>query len=86
MWNQRIQGLGLWTRQDLGRQRNEIRIHQAKGCDFYLRARSRPIIEDSNGVRFAPYCLKYDGIEKDLEEANLGEEMVSGLMWMILSG
>ncbi|XP_060213113.1 tubulin-folding cofactor C [Lycium barbarum] len=53
---------------------HQIRIHQAKGCDFYLRARSRPIIEDSNGVRFAPYCLKYDGIEKDLEEANLGEE------------
>ncbi|KAK4353084.1 hypothetical protein RND71_028602 [Anisodus tanguticus] len=53
---------------------HQIRIHQAKRCDFYLRARSRPIIEDSNGVRFAPYCLKYDGIEKDLEEANLGEE------------
>ncbi|XP_059318049.1 tubulin-folding cofactor C [Lycium ferocissimum] len=53
---------------------HQIRIHQAKGCDFYLRARSRPIIEDSNGVRFAPYCLKYDGVEKDLEEANLGEE------------
>ncbi|CAN4107040.1 unnamed protein product [Withania somnifera] len=53
---------------------HQIRIHQAKRCDFYLRVRSRPIIEDSNGVRFAPYCLKYDGIERDLEEANLGEE------------
>ncbi|CAN4095816.1 unnamed protein product [Withania somnifera] len=53
---------------------HQIRIHQAKRCDFYLRARSRPIIEDSNGVRFAPYCLKYEGIEKDLEEANLGED------------
>ncbi|KAJ8540160.1 hypothetical protein K7X08_026549 [Anisodus acutangulus] len=53
---------------------HQIRIHQAKGCDFYLRARSRPIIEDSKGVRFAPYCLTYDGIERDLEEANLGEE------------
>lgn len=53
---------------------HQIRIHQAKGCDFYLQVRSRPIIEDSNSVRFAPYCLKYDGIEKDLEEANLGEE------------
>ncbi|WMV12366.1 hypothetical protein MTR67_005751 [Solanum verrucosum] len=53
---------------------HQIRIHQAKKCDFYLRVRSRPIIEDSDGVRFAPYCLKYEGIEKDLEEANLGEE------------
>ncbi|XP_009593306.1 tubulin-folding cofactor C [Nicotiana tomentosiformis] len=53
---------------------HQIRIHQAKRCDFYLRVRSRPIVEDSNGVRFAPYCLKYDGIEKNLEEANLGEE------------
>ncbi|KAL3527714.1 hypothetical protein ACH5RR_012370 [Cinchona calisaya] len=53
---------------------HQIRIHNAKKCDFYLRVRSRPIIEDSNGVRFGPYCLRYDGIEKDLEEANLSEE------------
>ncbi|KAL2551370.1 Tubulin-folding cofactor C [Forsythia ovata] len=53
---------------------HQIRIHNAKNCDFYLRVRSRPIIEDCNGVRFAPYCLSYEGIEKDLEEANLGEE------------
>ncbi|KAK6118385.1 hypothetical protein DH2020_047802 [Rehmannia glutinosa] len=53
---------------------HQIRIHNAKNCDFYLRVRSRPIIEDSNGVRFAPYCLSYQGIEKDLTEANLGEE------------
>ncbi|XP_015163970.1 tubulin-folding cofactor C-like [Solanum tuberosum] len=53
---------------------HQIQIHQAKRCDFYLRVRSTPIIEDSDGARFAPYCLKYEGIEKDLEEANLGEE------------
>lgn len=53
---------------------HQIRIHNAKNCDFYLRVRSRPIIEDCNGVRFAPYCLNYERIEKDLEEANLGEE------------
>ncbi|KAL2531406.1 Tubulin-folding cofactor C [Abeliophyllum distichum] len=53
---------------------HQIRIHNAKNCDFYLRVRSRPIIEDCNGVRFAPYCLSYEGIEKDLEEANLAEE------------
>ncbi|KAL3524796.1 hypothetical protein ACH5RR_013168 [Cinchona calisaya] len=32
------------------------------------------IIEDSSGVRFALYCLRYNGIEKELEEANLSEE------------
>lgn len=53
---------------------HQIRIHHATECDFYLRVRSRPIIEDSTGVRFAPYCLMYEGIERDLEKANLGEE------------
>ncbi|GLT33742.1 hypothetical protein SLA2020_083060 [Shorea laevis] len=53
---------------------HQIRIHLAKRSDFYLRVRSRPIIEDSNGVRFAPYCLEYQGIEDELEAAGLGEE------------
>ncbi|KAE8696013.1 Tubulin-folding cofactor C [Hibiscus syriacus] len=53
---------------------HQIRIHLAKRCDFYLRVRSRPIIEDSNAVRFAPYCLDYEGIEMDLEKAGLSEE------------
>ncbi|KAK4485623.1 hypothetical protein RD792_008266 [Penstemon davidsonii] len=57
---------------------HQIRIHNAKDCDFYLRVRSRPIIEDSCGVRFAPYCLSYEGLERDLEEANLGEETEIG--------
>ncbi|KAA8546810.1 hypothetical protein F0562_003266 [Nyssa sinensis] len=52
----------------------KIRIHHARGSDFYLRVRSRPIIEDSGDVRFAPYCLCYDGIERDLKESNLDEE------------
>ncbi|XP_058185135.1 tubulin-folding cofactor C isoform X3 [Rhododendron vialii] len=53
---------------------HQIRIHRARGSDFYLRVRSRPIIEDCSGVRFAPYCLGYDGIERDLKESNLDEE------------
>lgn len=53
---------------------HQIRIHHAERCDFYLRVRSRPIIEDCNRVRFAPYSLRYDGIEKHLEDANLNEE------------
>lgn len=53
---------------------HQIRIHYAKNCDFYLRVRSRPIIEDCGGVRFAPYCLRYVGIEEDLTKAGLEEE------------
>ncbi|PIA33347.1 hypothetical protein AQUCO_04100042v1 [Aquilegia coerulea] len=53
---------------------HQIRIHHAKKTDFYLRVRSRPIIEDSNGVRFAPYLLVYDGIESDLKECSLYED------------
>ncbi|KAH7520587.1 hypothetical protein FEM48_Zijuj08G0160900 [Ziziphus jujuba var. spinosa] len=53
---------------------HQIRIHNAKASDFYLRVRSRPIIEDSSSVRFAPYCLSYEGIDRDLKEASLDEE------------
>ncbi|KAL2935675.1 Tubulin-folding cofactor C [Bienertia sinuspersici] len=53
---------------------HQIRIHNARQCDFYLRVRSHPIIEDSSKVRFAPYCLQYDGIEDDLRESRLDEE------------
>ncbi|KAK2664432.1 hypothetical protein Ddye_003006 [Dipteronia dyeriana] len=53
---------------------HQIRIHFAKRSDFYLRVRSRPIIEDSDGVRFSNYCLKYEGIEEDLAMAGLDEE------------
>ncbi|KAL6634561.1 hypothetical protein ACP70R_027232 [Stipagrostis hirtigluma subsp. patula] len=53
---------------------HQIRIHEARATDFYLRVRSRPIIEDCSGVRFAPHALKYDGIEEDLRESGLEEE------------
>ncbi|KAL4573189.1 hypothetical protein LXL04_019987 [Taraxacum kok-saghyz] len=53
---------------------HQIRVHDAKGTDFYLQCRSRPIIERSCGVRFGPYRLSYDGIETDLKESNLYED------------
>ncbi|KAK9111021.1 hypothetical protein Scep_018540 [Stephania cephalantha] len=53
---------------------HQIRIHHARESDLYLRVRSRPIIEDSNGVRFAPYRLCYEGIERDLKDSGLDEE------------
>ena len=53
---------------------HQIRIHNARRCDFYLRVRSHPIIEDSSEMRFAPYCFQYKGIEEDLRESRLDEE------------
>ncbi|KQJ99892.1 tubulin-folding cofactor C [Brachypodium distachyon] len=53
---------------------HQIRIHEARATDFYLRVRSRPIIEDCCGVRFAPHALKYEGIEKDLRDSGLEED------------
>ncbi|KAI9173554.1 hypothetical protein LWI28_003028 [Acer negundo] len=54
---------------------HQIQIHFTKRSDFYLRVRSRPIIEDSDGERFTNYCLKYEGIEEDLVVAVLDEEI-----------
>lgn len=53
---------------------HQIRIHQARATDFYLRVRSRPIIEDCSNVRFAPHVMKYEGIEEDLKDSGLDEE------------
>ncbi|KAM1818630.1 hypothetical protein ACFX11_000406 [Malus domestica] len=66
---------------------HQIRIHNAKTSDFYLRVKSRPIIKDSCGVRFAPYYLTYKGIEKELREASLDEETekwsnVDDFLWL----
>ncbi|GKB04049.1 probable LRR receptor-like serine/threonine-protein kinase [Tanacetum coccineum] len=35
---------------------------------------SRPIIGQSSGLRFKPYCLYYDGIESGLKESNLFDD------------
>ncbi|CAA7028078.1 unnamed protein product [Microthlaspi erraticum] len=66
---------------------HQIRIHCARKSDFYLRVRSRPIVEDCNGVRFAPYCLDYEGIEQDLRTAGLEVETgkwsnVDDFLWL----
>lgn len=52
----------------------QIRIHSTKNTDFYLRVRSRPIVEYTNSVRFAPYAFHYSGVEDALQAANLQEE------------
>ncbi|XP_002985749.2 tubulin-folding cofactor C [Selaginella moellendorffii] len=53
---------------------HQIRIHSTTNTDFYLRVRSRPIVEHVSGVRFAPYAFHYQGIEDHLKAANLAEE------------
>jgi hypothetical protein len=56
----------------------QLRIHSATKCDFYVRMRSGPIIEHSSNVRFAPYNLSYVSLEEQLRAVGLHED--SG-MW-----
>lgn len=53
---------------------HQLRIHHAKKTDMYLRVRSRPIVEYTNDIRFAPYAFSYQGIRDDLLAASLYEE------------
>lgn len=53
---------------------HQIRIHQTTNTDFYLRVRSRPIVEYTSRVRFAPYALFYRGIEEELQQSDLMDE------------
>ena len=40
----------------------QVRIHNATdGTQFYIRTLSRPIIEHSSDVGFAPYAFEYPG-------------------------
>ncbi|CAI5492721.1 unnamed protein product [Closterium sp. Naga37s-1] len=57
---------------------HQLRIHQTERADFYVRTRSRPLIEHSKGVRFAPYSREYDGLEADFKDADLA---VDGGLW-----
>ncbi|CAI7784516.1 unnamed protein product [Closterium sp. NIES-53] len=57
---------------------HQLRIHQTERADFYVRTRSRPLIEHSKGVKFAPYSREYHGLEADLKDADLA---VDGGLW-----
>lgn len=50
---------------------HQIRIHHTSQTDFYLRVRSRPIVEHTSRIRFAPYIFNYDGLSEQLEGAGL---------------
>lgn len=49
----------------------QARIHYANFTNFYLHANSKPIVENSDNVKFAPYTVRYDGFEKQLQEADI---------------
>uniref|UniRef100_A0A7S3QMJ9 C-CAP/cofactor C-like domain-containing protein n=1 Tax=Dunaliella tertiolecta TaxID=3047 RepID=A0A7S3QMJ9_DUNTE len=52
----------------------QVRIHRAASCDFYLRVRSRPIIEHTQGARFAPFNLCGADVEALLKAHRLDED------------
>ena len=55
----------------------QVRIHRCTDTTFYFRVKSRPIIEDSAGVRVAPYNLEWPGRDEVLLGCGLDED--SGL-------
>lgn len=50
----------------------QVRIHSTTDTDFYLRARSKPIIEHSCRVRFAPFALLEPGLRPEGAAAEAG--------------
>eukprot|EP00092_Neocalanus_flemingeri_P037704 GFUD01041050.1.p1 GENE.GFUD01041050.1~~GFUD01041050.1.p1 ORF type:complete len:358 (-),score=153.51 GFUD01041050.1:320-1336(-) len=53
----------------------QLRIHRTTNTDIYLHTTARAIIEDSQGVRVAPYCWTYTGLEEDYVTAGLDREV-----------
>ncbi|XP_021572286.1 tubulin-specific chaperone C isoform X2 [Carlito syrichta] len=49
----------------------QLRIHSTKDTRVFLQVISRAIVEDSNGIQFAPYTWSYPGIDKDFEGSGL---------------
>jgi hypothetical protein len=46
----------------------QLRTHSSKNTDIYLRVRSRAIIEECTGIRFAPYTWDHP-LSKHLHDA-----------------
>ncbi|XP_004379517.1 tubulin-specific chaperone C [Trichechus manatus latirostris] len=49
----------------------QLRIHTTKDTRIFLQVISRAIVEDCNGIQFAPYTWSYPGIDKDFEDSGL---------------
>ncbi|EKX53344.1 hypothetical protein GUITHDRAFT_150387 [Guillardia theta CCMP2712] len=52
----------------------QLRIHSAEACDFYVHTRSGPIIEHSKQLRFGRYNFQYAGCEKHLQGFGLDQD------------
>jgi hypothetical protein len=52
----------------------QVRIHDAFDTTFHIRTTSRPIIEHSTGVSFAPYGFEWHGQDDELKKAQLFDE------------
>ncbi|XP_066217508.1 tubulin-specific chaperone C [Saccopteryx leptura] len=49
----------------------QLRVHTTRNTRIFLQVTSRAIVEDCNGIRFAPYTWSYPGIDKDFESSGL---------------
>lgn len=58
----------------------QFRMHESKGCDVYLHASSRPIIEDCTGVRFAPLPETY--LKDSNKEVTNQWQQVDDFKWL----
>lgn len=52
----------------------QLRVHDTYKTDFYLHVTSKAIIEDCNGLRFAPYNYTYDNLESDFKISELDRD------------
>ena len=52
----------------------QVRVHDARRTSFYVRTKSRPIIEHSSELTFAPFAFAYDGADQNLAAAGLDVE------------
>jgi hypothetical protein len=59
-------------------QSRQFRMHDSTNCHIYLQTSSRPIIEDCNGLKFAPAPEWY---LDDAKTNNTGEATIDGGMW-----
>ncbi|KAK4981391.1 hypothetical protein LTR66_010030 [Elasticomyces elasticus] len=48
----------------------QFRMHESRNCDVYLQCSSRPIIEDCNGIQFAPLPKVYVSRSSELYRMN----------------
>uniref|UniRef100_A0A7S2X9A2 C-CAP/cofactor C-like domain-containing protein n=1 Tax=Lotharella oceanica TaxID=641309 RepID=A0A7S2X9A2_9EUKA len=51
----------------------QLRVHEVKGCTFYLNVMSKPIIEHCTGVRVGRYNVAYPTLEEELEKAGFSK-------------